>query len=161
MSQIHTQNWIAANQTSVNASGSAGADNTSVSNVDTSISQDLYKFDIDIDLEGFIYYPQDITVIASMAILIIYCAYVLVFMILILFNPLSSNAWDSIAELTALGILSAPTERLRNTSAGIEMMDTFRQPVNIKAAGDDHLEIVFEKDERSQVTETIKLNQEY
>lgn len=64
----------------------------------------------------------------------------------VFFNRTHSNLWDTIAELTALAMLSRSTTRLRNTSAGIKTLDFFKEPVNIRAVDQDHLEIVFEND---------------
>ena len=61
---------------------------------------------------------------------------------------ISSTAWDSIAEVVALAINSAPTACLRNTCAGISELHIFKLPVRILVNKDDerdgeHLELVF------------------
>lgn len=61
---------------------------------------------------------------------------------------ISSTAWDSIAEVVALAINSAPTACLRNTCAGISELHIFKLPVRILVSKDDegdgeHLELVF------------------
>lgn len=117
--------------------------------------------DYHIYYEGLTYSPYGLPVTVSLIILLIYCLYVVIYTTIMFINPLSSSAWDSIAELTALAILSAPTDKLHNTSAGIELLDTFREPVNIRAAGSDHLEIVFHNDEKKRGTDTVQNNKRY
>lgn len=61
---------------------------------------------------------------------------------------ISSTAWDSIAEVTALAMNSAPTACLRNTCAGISELHIFKLPVRLLAGKDEegegeHLELVF------------------
>ena len=69
---------------------------------------------------------------------------------------ISSTSWDSIAEVTALAMNSAPTALLRNTCAGISELHIFKLPVRIVASKDEegegeHLELVFgdETEEKS------------
>ncbi|KAL8834805.1 MAG: hypothetical protein Q9170_003601 [Blastenia crenularia] len=61
---------------------------------------------------------------------------------------ISSNSWDTIAELTALAINSTPTAALRNTCAAISELQIFKLPVLILVSKDvegegEHLELVF------------------
>ena len=61
---------------------------------------------------------------------------------------ISSTAWDSISEVTALAMNSTPTLMLRNTCAGISELHIFKIPVRIKVKKDaegegEHLELVF------------------
>ena len=85
---------------------------------------------------------------------------------------ISSTAWDSIAEVTALAMNSTPTTTLRNTCAGITELHVFKTPVRILAFRDEegdgeHLELVFgnesggEKTEGEEEKKTIKANRKY
>lgn len=120
-----------------------------------------YHLNFEIRPEGFACHTKDLASIVSLAMLILYCAYVLIFALIITARPQTSSAWDSIAEMTALGIISRSTESLRNTSGGIESMETFRKMVSIRSVGGDHLEIVFEEDSRMMDTEPIEQDKEY
>lgn len=93
----------------------------------------------------------------------LYCVYVVIFVVFIFaFLPETSSSWESISELVALVILSAPTERLRNISAGINILSVFREMVYVRAAaGDDHLEIMFENDGCCSTTNTVKVDKAY
>ena len=80
---------------------------------------------------------------------------------------ISSTAWDSIAEVTALAMNSTPTAALRITCAGISELHVFKTPVRILAQQDEygdgeHLELVFgggrEKDGGGR---TIRANERY
>lgn len=119
-----------------------------------------YHLNFEIRPEGFAYHTKALASIVSLAMLILYCAYVLIFALVIAARPQTSSAWDSIAEMTALGIISRSTESLRNTSGGIESMKTFRKMVSIRSVGGDHLEIVFKEDSRMD-TEPVEQDREY
>ncbi|KAL8636072.1 MAG: hypothetical protein Q9228_006493, partial [Teloschistes exilis] len=63
-------------------------------------------------------------------------------------SGISSNCWDTIAEVTAIAVNSRPTSALRNTCAGISEFHIFKLPVHILVSRDDegegeHLELVF------------------
>lgn len=120
-----------------------------------------HHLNFEIRPEGFAYHTKGFASIVSLAMLILYCAYVLIFALMITARPQTSSAWDSIAEMTALGIISRSTESLRNTSGGIESMETFRKMVSIRSVGGDHLEIVFEEDSRMMDTEPFEQDREY
>ena len=85
------------------------------------------------------------------------------------FKPqgISSNCWDTIAEVMALGINSTPTAALRNTCAGISELHIFKIPVRILVSKDtegegEHLELVFgELDEEKTKERTIVANRAY
>lgn len=123
--------------------------------------KDHLRLDFHIYYEGLVYSPYGLPAIVSLIILLIYCLYVVIYTTIMFIKPLSSSAWDSIAELTALAILSAPTEKLRNTSAGIELLNTFREPVSIRAVESDHLEIVFQNDQQERAVDMVQRNKEY
>ena len=80
---------------------------------------------------------------------------------------ISSTAWDSIAEVTALAVNSSPTTALRNTCAGIAETSIFRTPVRILAFMDpegegEHLEMVFGgRNDNADGDRTIKTNRTY
>lgn len=58
-------------------------------------------------------------------------------------------------------MLSRSTTRLRNTSAGIETLELFKEPVNIRAVDQDHLEIVFENDCGDRVIQAVQKDKKY
>ncbi|KAL9026399.1 MAG: hypothetical protein Q9180_007491, partial [Flavoplaca navasiana] len=80
---------------------------------------------------------------------------------------ISSNCWDTIAEVTALAMNSSPTAALRNTCAGITELHIFKLPVRILVSKDEegegeHLELVFGSvDEEKMSERTIKANRTY
>ncbi|KAL8670024.1 MAG: hypothetical protein Q9168_005411 [Polycauliona sp. 1 TL-2023] len=126
--------------------------------VDPETSQEWVTLRVDSTLEGYAYNTLTEPPRIAIAIMMIYC--------------ISSNRWDTIAELTALAINSRPTAALRNTCAGISELHIFKLPVRILVSKDDegegeHLELVF--GERSSADEkkgksdesTIKPNRTY
>ena len=99
--------------------------------------------------------------------MISYCALALTHMIYLGTTGLSSDAWDSAAEVVALAMNSAPTEQLKNTCSGIIGVKPFRTRVWILATAsepgerEDHLELVFgEKSEATAFEIKIVPNQE-
>lgn len=120
------------------------------------------RLDFDVTSVGLAYSPRGIPTIIALVVLFTYSFYVFLSIVYIIsVCPESSSAWDSISELTTLAILSTPTDRLRNTSAGIETLSTFREPVNVRATKDNKLEIVFEKDGRDMAVESPKADKAY
>lgn len=107
-------------------------------------AQGRYLLETELSAEGPAYTPRGIPTVIALVTLTVYCIYIVLSAVFILvIRPESSSSWDSISELTALAVLSVPTERLQNTSAGIKTLNVYREPVNVRAAaGDDHLEIV-------------------
>ena len=83
------------------------------------------------------------------------------------FQGISSNCWDSIGEVAALAMNSAPTVLLRNTSSGITEASIFGLPARILAKPDiegegEHLELVLgEQDEKTLEQRTLKPNRVY
>lgn len=121
-----------------------------------------YHMYVDVTTEGYGYQIDRPSKAIAIGVLTAYCVYVLVFIIITLsVHRVHSNTWDSIAELTTLAMLSTPSEKLRNTSAGIDTVELFKAPVNIRAVGGDHLEIVFEGDAGSAAAELVEENVEY
>lgn len=80
---------------------------------------------------------------------------------------ISSNCWDTIAEVTALAVNSTPTVALRNTCAGITELHIFKIPVRVLMLKDEegegeHLELVFGTvDEEKTRGKTIQANRTY
>ena len=83
-------------------------------------------------------------------------------------TAISSDAWDSTAEVLALAINFPPTHHLQNTCSGIFGMMSFRTRVRIVATAnqpgdrEDHLELVFGEPSEAAAPETkMALNEEY
>ncbi|KAF2228705.1 hypothetical protein EV356DRAFT_48170 [Viridothelium virens] len=100
--------------------------------------------------------------ILAAVVLCLYCLFALTFMAWSLWTGQSSNSWDSIAELVALGLNSRALAQLKNTSAGVETMTVFQEPIRILENKEQSVEIVFENDQDLKNTHrTIKVNQAY
>ncbi|KAL9038407.1 MAG: hypothetical protein Q9180_003156 [Flavoplaca navasiana] len=118
-------------------------------------------------LEGYAYNTLTTPPRIAIAIMMIYCILVVGHTCYSGITGISSNCWDTIAEVTALAINSTPTVALRNTCAGISELHIFKLPVRILVSRDEegegeHLELVFGKvDEESAKTRTIKPNTTY
>ena len=100
--------------------------------------------------------------------MITYCTLAVAHIIYLLSTGLSSDAWDSAAEVITLAMNSSPTEHLKNTCSGIIGMKPFRTRVriiatsNVTGVEDDHLELVFgEKSEAETPEVEMQIDQEY
>ncbi|KAG9515626.1 hypothetical protein KCU93_g9439, partial [Aureobasidium melanogenum] len=125
-------------------------------------TKDKYRLRMDVSTHGYGYHINQTSKVISISVLAAYCLYVLIFLVLMLtFNRVHSNAWDSIGELTALAIMSRPDYRLRNTSAGVETVALYKLPMNIRANDNNHLEIVFGDDEGSPRSGVVEKDKEY
>jgi hypothetical protein len=97
--------------------------------------------------QGYGYDAKDITVQLSLAVLGIFCVFVLAHVSLLLLTGYSGNSWDSISELLMLGLMSRKPDHLGpHVGVGLETLKTFREPVSVKVNDEGHVELVFEND---------------
>lgn len=135
--------------------------------VDPIESRNWTSFRVESSLEGYAYNTLTSPPKIAIAIMMVYCVLVLGHTIYSGITGISSNCWDTIAEVTALAINSTPTAALRNTCAGISELHIFKLPVRILVSRDDegegeHLELVFGPvDEAKTKARTIKPNRTY
>ncbi|KAI4098045.1 MAG: hypothetical protein LQ339_006613 [Xanthoria mediterranea] len=135
--------------------------------VDPIESRNWTSFRVESSLEGYAYNTLTSPPKIAIAIMMVYCVLVLGHTIYSGITGVSSNCWDTIAEVTALAINSTPTAALRNTCAGISELHIFKLPVRILVSRDDegegeHLELVFGPvDEAKTKARTIKPNRTY
>ena len=135
--------------------------------VDPIKSRNWTSFRVGSSLEGYAYNTLTTPPKIAIAIMMVYCVLVLGHTIYSGITGVSSNCWDTIAEVTALAINSTPTAALRNTCAGISELHIFKLPVRILVSRDEegegeHLELVFGPvDEAKTKARTIKPNRTY
>ena len=135
--------------------------------VDPIESRNWTSFRVESSLEGYAYNTLTSPPKIAIAIMMVYCVLVLGHTIYSGITGVSSNCWDTIAEVTALAINSTPTAALRNTCAGISELHIFKLPVRILVSRDEegeceHLELVFEPVEEAKTkARTIKPNRTY
>ncbi|KAL8804374.1 MAG: hypothetical protein Q9200_005848 [Gallowayella weberi] len=135
--------------------------------VDPVKSKNWTSFVVESSLEGYAYNTLTTPPKVAIAIMMIYCFLVFGHTLYSGITGISSNCWDTIAEVTALAINSTPTTALRNTCAGISELHIFKLPVRILVSRDEegegeHLELVFGKvDDESAKARTIKPNTTY
>ena len=105
----------------------------------------LSKFTVQVDIKGYAYNKRGATMVLSCVMLIIYCSLASVHIVLVFKKRIVINAWDSVAEVTALAMQSRPTDALKNTTAGISSMAVFKNFVKVVEAheGGHHLELDF------------------
>ncbi|KAL8787423.1 MAG: hypothetical protein Q9213_002200 [Squamulea squamosa] len=135
--------------------------------VDPAESQDWVSFRVHSTLGGYAYNTLTVPPRIAIAILTAYCLLVVGHTLYHAVTGISSNCWDTIAEVTALAMNSTPTTALRNTCAGITELHIFKLPVRILVSKDEegegeHLELVFGRVEDEKMEErTIKANRKH
>ncbi|KAL8754912.1 MAG: hypothetical protein Q9184_004957 [Pyrenodesmia sp. 2 TL-2023] len=136
-------------------------------NIDRTESQDWVTLRVDSSLEGYAYNTFTTPPRIAIAVLTAYCLLVAGHVLYTGVTGISSNCWDTIAEVTALAMNSSPTAALRNTCAGITELHIFKLPVRILVSKDEegegeHLELVFGTVDDEKMSErTIKANRTY
>lgn len=111
---------------------------------------------------GYGYNASPITVKLAIVVLLIYLAMTAAYIVYSVSTGYAATSWDSIAELTALALNSEPPKALKNTSVGIDTVETYRRPINIRVNQRDSLEIVFQKSGLSEKGYTaVVVNEKY
>jgi hypothetical protein len=98
-------------------------------------------------LPGFAWNLDDVPIKIALAILMLYCTYVVVYVAYTFVTGRSSTTWSGVSDLVALTSVSAPPEgeALENTSAGITRVRTFRKGVSVREVeASERLELVFQ-----------------
>jgi len=77
----------------------------------------ILKFDFFASGKG--YYAQTVPIILALVVLVTYCVFSLSYVVYSVVSGVSSNSWDTIAEITALALNSKRPDYLGYTSAGL------------------------------------------
>lgn len=97
----------------------------------------------------------------AMAIMALYSIVAAVFLIQSFVTGISSNAWDSPAEIAALALHSRAPQ-LGHITAGLSRVFVFREPVSIKENGGEALELVFiNREKHNRVLKQVEKNKLY
>ena len=99
---------------------------------------------------GYGYDTSTVTVRLSIVVVTAYILAIVAYLLYTLITGTTATSWDTVAELVTLALHSKRPESLRGTSVGIDTLQTFRQPLNIRVNREDELEIVF-SDEKEQL----------
>jgi hypothetical protein len=108
----------------------------------------MTRFQTRVNINGYAYHWRSTANALSCFVLGVYCLVAIFHIMFALKTGLSSQSWDTISEIVALAMQSRPTERLRNTCAGIVTTSVFENFVRVGKVGDcgEHLELLFEGD---------------
>jgi hypothetical protein len=107
------------------------------------------EFKFEAQVLGYAYSPRGKTQVAAMTVL---SAYVLLVLCHIGYSVITgwySSGWGTTSELTALAMNSDPTDKLKNTGAGIETIQVFSEKVTIRLK-DERLQMVFKDGDPGQ-----------
>lgn len=110
---------------------------------------------------GYGYDTSTITVRLSLAVMAVYLVATVAYLLYTLVTGEVATSWDSVAELVTLALNSQKPKCLENTSVGIDTLETFRRPVNIRVNQDDSLEIRFDAPDHSESYARVKPNEKY
>lgn len=112
---------------------------------------------------GYGYNLIGVTPKLAFAVLVFYSLLATLYLLLTCITGYTSASWDSISELMMLAFNSNRPTFLGRTSAGIETLNTFRQPVSLKVNEADELELVFDNDPSNNKSSyrAIEVNKTY
>lgn len=111
---------------------------------------------------GYGYNLSPTAVKLSLAVLLLYLTVTTTYLFYSLSTGYTANSWDSIAELTALALNSERPKAMVNTSVGINTLETYRRPVNIRVNEEDSLELVFDGSNQDMKGYTrVAVNEKY
>ena len=125
----------------------------------------FYSVRITLDSYGYGYGLQNTAVWAAMIVLLLFALMLIVHVAFVGYSVArgryyGGECWEDVAELIALAMNSAPSEKLYGTSAGVERVDTWRSLVKIQETGDQHLELCV-VDGQQEDGETVKVGKKY
>jgi hypothetical protein len=113
-------------------------------------------------IPGYAHGHSGVPVKVALGVLIVYVLFALGFVLYTIITGQSELTWGSIAELTALALNSSPTRAMKNTSAGISQVETFRRTVSVREVEQHHrLELVFDQDSNSSLHRRVNVGQAY
>ena len=101
--------------------------------------------------KGYAWSMDGTPVKLSVAVLVLYCVYVSVYVLYTFLTGHSSMAWSSISELVALAVNSMPTPSMDNTRGGISRTETLQTLVTVREVEKhQRLELVFPEDRQDR-----------
>jgi hypothetical protein len=116
------------------------------------------RFNMTQTITGYAYKAQALTDWLAAAVLLIHLVFALGHTIYTVVTGRSSECWDTLPELLALSQQSRQsTKALKNTSAGICRIQTFKQKARVRPSAEDmeHLEILFDDDKWDETMEKM------
>lgn len=92
-----------------------------------------FNISISYHKRGYTYNSDGVFIKIAIVALLAYASIALTFVLYTSFRGVSSSAWDSIAELTALAINSPPSSQLADTCGGITSLNTYKSMARVIA----------------------------
>ena len=124
----------------------------------------LTQFSINAYDRGIGYGHSETTVPLSLAVLAIYGAIVIIYLIIIIsVTGKTATSWDSIGELVALVLNTQRPGHMQNMSVGVDVCATYARPVNVRVNGKGSVEMVFDDDigVRRRGFTVVEVNEKY
>ena len=113
-------------------------------NVNLSSTRDWTKWNIATYRYGYGYGLANITSKMAVGVLILYVGIAITAILVILIRNCNSDSWSSLGELLVLAMNSQPTDALRNTGAGIDSLNTWKEVVRVRVTEQDKVQMIFE-----------------
>ncbi|KAJ9615924.1 hypothetical protein H2200_002001 [Cladophialophora chaetospira] len=134
------------------------ADHTSV---DWTDPPSLIHIEMRTFFNGYGYNSSPAAVRLSLIVMIIYITTTIAWLAYTMITGKVATSWDTVAELVTLALNSKTSPVLKNTSVGIDTVEVFRQPVNIRVNQEDSLEIVFDAARQGGKYTEVEPNKKY
>ena len=121
-------------------------------------------------VNGYSYNFDGFLVKIALGVLLSYCLIATAFVIYTCIKGISSSAWDSMSELTALAVNSPPATGLNNTCGGITSLCTYKIMTSVVAtdherrpdgASAGHAQLVFRRHGEGFSASRIRFNEKY
>jgi hypothetical protein len=125
-----------------------------------------YVLQVKLDQYGYGYGFRSVSSWAAMGALLVYALIILVHILWVSMmhmrkRHLGSDGWDTVGDILALAMNSAPSASLYGTSGGIDNGGTWQEIVKIRETGDEHLELQFDADKQSGAGERVAVGKKY
>lgn len=106
----------------------------------------LSRFEVNHIAIGYGYNTSDVPVQLSLTALWVYVIIVVAHIFCVLSIGHASTSWDSTGELIMLALNSRRPDYMKGTSVGVETLDPYKRPMNVRIGPEDTAEIVFADD---------------
>ncbi|KAL4894452.1 hypothetical protein BDV59DRAFT_175499 [Aspergillus ambiguus] len=105
-------------------------------------------------VNGYAYSPSGVMTKLEMIVLAAYATVVITHAIYSIYSGLSSGSWGSAPEIAALAWNSTPSDKMKNTGAGISTVSVFKNNIRVIQKGDKLEILVQDNNERAEKLES-------
>jgi hypothetical protein len=134
-----------------------------ISYQDLQNSSRFTAYNVQVSEFGYGYNMSGITIRIAAAILLLHVLVAVIHVSIVLRDGRTSFSWSTMTEMIVLAMNSMPTERLRNTCAGVWELGTWKEIVKVRERKAEHLELVFDGglDDDEEIGDLPRPNRRY